>query len=106
MRANADKFWTNKTQASLIWAICIPEAILRLLLNEMAFERTLEPPPGYDPSVQGSWDETYATYTFRRAIRITEYSRDVNRLLVDYDFGSLGRWKVDIQPKEVTIRKI
>ena len=43
----------EQARASLLWAVDVPETILRLLLNETEIERAYEAPKGYDPEQQG-----------------------------------------------------
>lgn len=92
--------------ASLLWAVDIPEAILRLLLNEHAIERAFEPPPGYDPEMQGDWDEELLTFQFKRSIRLVTIDRGRDDLYLEYDFGDLGHWAFEIEPDKVNIYRL
>jgi hypothetical protein len=95
-----------QTTASLLWAVDVPEAILRLLLNEHAIERAFEPPPGYDPEMQGDWDEELLTFQFKRSIRLVTIDRERDDLYLEYDFGDLGHWAFEIEPDKVNIYRL
>ena len=92
--------------ASLLWAVDIPEAILRLLLNEHDIERAFEPPPGYDPESQGDWDEELLTFQFKRSIQLVTVDRGRDNLYLEYDFGDLGYWAFEIEADKVNIFRI
>ncbi|RPI33662.1 MAG: hypothetical protein EHM70_05325 [Chloroflexota bacterium] len=96
----------EQTTASLLWAVDVPEAILRLLLSETAIERAFEPPPGYDPDEQGEWDDSITTYQFRRPIKIERVERERDNLYIEYNFGDLGHWAIEIEPECVHIERI
>jgi hypothetical protein len=89
--------------ASLLFAVDVPEAMLRLLLDESEVEQTTEPPPGYDASLQGDWDPDLVTFRFKRPIRLRQVDRSRDSLHVEYDFQDLGRWVLDIEPERVEI---
>jgi hypothetical protein len=92
--------------ASLLWSISVPEAILRLLLNETAIERAFEPPDGYDDEVQGEWDDTLLTFAFKHAVKIEKVERESNFLTIELKISDLGHWMMEIEPEKVTIEKI
>jgi hypothetical protein len=96
----------EQAKASLLAAIDIPEAILRLLLEETDIERAYEPPQGYDPEQQGEWDESLVTFQFRRQTRLERVEREQDVLYVEYNFGDLGHWALEIEPERVTIERI
>jgi hypothetical protein len=96
----------DQVTASLLWSIDIPQALLRLLLNETAIERAFAPPAGYDPEQQGEWDPSLLTFQFRRPIRLAHSERAADYLYVEYQFGDLGRWSIEIEPERVTIERI
>ncbi len=104
--AEQKKELEDQITASLLWAADAPEVILRLLLNETAFERAYEPPEGYDPDQQGEWDSSLSTYQFKRSVKMCQVTRDQDYLYVEYDFGELGTWALEIEPERVTIEKI
>ena len=89
-----------------MWSIDVPEAILRLLLSETRIERTYEPPDGYDPEVQGEWDEQLLAFKFKTPIRLDDVVRESNKLTVAYHFGELGYWCLEIMPEKVTIERL
>jgi hypothetical protein len=96
----------EQAAASLLAAVDAPEAILRLLLGEMAIERAYEPPKGYDPDQQGEWDENILTFQIKRPIRLERIQREPDHLYVEYNFGDFGYWAFDIEPEKVTIQRI
>lgn len=96
----------SQVTASLLWSVDITEAILRMLLNETGIERAYEPPEGYDPEIQGEWDENIVTYQFRRPIRLERLQREPNSISIEYDFGDSGRWVFEIEPEKVTIERV
>jgi hypothetical protein len=96
----------NQARANLIWAVDIPEAILRLLLNEADIERANLPPEGFDEELQGEWDDELITFKFARPIRLESIERSRNRLMVTYKFDGLGYWQLEITPERVTIERV
>lgn len=92
--------------ASLLHVVDVPEAILRLLLNETAIERLFDPPDGFDPELQGEWDPELVTFEFRRPIKLVRADRQRDSLRVEYDFKDLGRWLIEIEPESVQIRRV
>ena len=96
----------NQTTASLLWSVDVPEAILRLLLNETEIERVFEPPQGYAPAIQGEWDDEIATYSFKKPIQLISAVREAHSLHLEYKFGDFGYWSFDIEAERVTIERI
>ncbi len=96
----------NQASAGLLSIIDVPEAILRLLLNETQAEVSYDPPEHYDHEQQGEWDENLLTFAFRRPIRLVEVRRETDFLQVEYDFGDLGHWVFQIEPERVNIERI
>jgi hypothetical protein len=92
--------------ASLLFAVDAPEAILRLLLNETEIERAFDPPAGYDPEQQGDWDHKLVTFQFTREIRLEKVERSPVRLYVEYKFGELGYWALEIEAESVKIYRL
>ncbi|MFC1878730.1 hypothetical protein ACFLZW_02340 [Chloroflexota bacterium] len=92
--------------ASLLWAIDIPEAVLRLFLNETDIERTFDPPDGFDPEVQGEWDPDLVTFKFKRSIQLESVEREPNYLYAEYKFGDLGYFALEIEPDKVSMYRI
>jgi hypothetical protein len=92
--------------ASLLWAVDVPEAILRLLLGETAIYRTLDPPQGYDPEIQGVWDADLVTFQFRRPIELLKVERESDFLYVEYKFLDLGVYAFEIGPDEIHITRV
>jgi len=96
----------QQATASLLWAVDVPEAILRLLLDETAIERAFEPPPGYDPEQQGEWDEALVTFAFKRGARLETVEREGDSLVVIYNLEGAGYWELEITPERVVIQRI
>jgi hypothetical protein len=96
----------TQATASLLWAVDVPEAILRLLLQETDIDRTFDPPDDYDPDVQGEWDPDIVTFSFQRPIQLVKVEREHNYLYLEYKFGDLGYWSFEIEPEKMTIARI
>ena len=96
----------NQARASLLWSVDVPEAILRLLLNETKIERAYEEPRGFDPEMQGDWDDELITFKFLRAISLKSVERDRKSLTVTYEFEGLGHWCVEIEPERIIIERV
>jgi hypothetical protein len=96
----------DQATASLLWAVNVPETILRLLLSETDIQRAYGPPEGYDPEEQGYWEEDLVTFQFKRAIRLERVEREKDFLYIEYDFDSLGRWALELEPERVVIERI
>lgn len=96
----------NQARASLLANVDVPEAILRLLLNETEADTVYAPPEGYQTEQQGDWDDTLITFAFKRPIRLTRVEREPERLVVEYQFANLGYWLLTIEPERVTIERI
>ena len=96
----------EQAKASLLAAVDVPEAILRLLLDETEIERAYEPPGGYDPDQQGEWDDSLVTFQFRRQIRLERVERESDSISIEYNFGDLGYWILEFEPERVTIERI
>jgi hypothetical protein len=96
----------TQATASLLHAVDVPEAILRLLLDETSIERAFEPPVEYDPEQQGEWDPELVTFEFSRPIEMVEVKRKQDYLSIEYDFEDLGHWLLEIEPEQINIRRI
>jgi hypothetical protein len=96
----------EQASASLLWMMDVPEAILRLLLNETDIRRLYGPPDGYRVDEQGEWDETIVTFGPRRPVKLDRVERSRDSLRLIYDFGDLGWWEFEIGPERVTIERI
>jgi hypothetical protein len=96
----------NQATASLLWSACAPEAILRLLLGETEIERAFNAPTGYDPEAQGEWNEDMITFQFKRPARLNVLRREGDHLYLEYDFGDLGLWALDIAPEGMSLQKL
>jgi hypothetical protein len=87
--------------ASLLWAVDVPEAILRLLLDETAIERAYDPPEGYDPEQQGGRSRPLC-----RRVRLESVERQGDSLVVIYNLEGAGYWELEITPERVVIQRI
>ncbi len=96
----------TQATASLLWSVDIPEAILRMLLQETDIERLLEPPDDYEPEEQGEWDAELVTFGFERPIKLIKVEREPNFLYLEYKIGDSGYWSFEIEPEKVTISRI
>jgi hypothetical protein len=96
----------DQATASLLWASPVPEQILRILLNETAIERALEAPPGFDPEIQGEWDENLVTFGFKRPIKLTKEERSQDKLVLEYRVEDAGYWILEISADTVSIGRI
>jgi len=96
----------NQATASLLYAVDLPETILRLLLNEVDIERAFEPPPGFDPEQQGDWNDDLLTFQFKRPLELLSVQRQRDYLSIIYDFKDFGRWSIEIQPDKATIERV
>ncbi|MGE5123654.1 MAG: hypothetical protein ACM3H7_03995 [Acidobacteriaceae bacterium] len=96
----------TQTTASLLWAVDIPEAILRLLLQETEVERLFEPPEGYDTQIQGDWEVELATFGFKKPVELLKIEREPNYLYLEYKLADSGYWYLEIEPEKVTIERL
>jgi hypothetical protein len=96
----------DQATASLLWASPVAEQILRILLNETAVERVLDPPEGFDPEIQGEWRSDQVTFAFKRPIKLVKEERSQDRLLLEYKVEGAGYWGLAISPEEVTIGRL
>ncbi len=96
----------TQATASLLFAVDVPEALLRLLLNEFAIERAFTPPHGYDPEQQGEWNDEMLTFQFKRPLELVSVQRERDFLSIIYDFKDFGKWSFEIQPNKVTIERL
>ena len=96
----------EQAHASLMAAIDIPEAVLRMLLGETAIERAYEAPEGYDPEQQGDWDASIITFKFKRPVTLLQHERGRGSLMVQYDFHEQGRWQIEVTEESFHIERI
>jgi len=92
--------------ASLLWSVSVPESILRLLLSETIIERVYEPPEGYDDDLQGEWDNSLITFSFKHAVKILNVEREANYVYIELAISDLGHWSMEIEPERVSIERI
>jgi len=96
----------TQARASLLGSVDIPEAILRLLLNETGADTLYAPPPGYNPEQQGDWDDTLITFAFQRHVTLRRVERSPQLLVVEYQFENFGWWQFTIEEQRVVIQRI
>ena len=96
----------TQSTASLLWSVDVPEAILRLLLQETDIERLFEPPEGYESEAQGEWDNELVTFGFKKPIELLKIEREPNHLYLEYKLGDSGYWYFEIEPEKVTIQRV
>ena len=96
----------NQAKGNLLYAVDVPEATLRLLLNELDVERAYEAPKNFDPEQQGDWDENLITFQFKRLIRMKKVEREDNYLCAEYNIADLGTWGIEIEPDGVSIYRL
>jgi hypothetical protein len=96
----------TQATANLLWLADVPEAMLRLLLNEYDIERAFEPPEDYDADEQGEWDESLLTFQFKRRLELLKVERKGDSLYAEYRFEDLGYWAFEIEPERVSIHKL
>ena len=95
-----------QASASLLANIDVPEALLRLLLNDANIERAYEPPQGYDPEQQGEWDPDIITFAFSTPIELVDVVREPDHLTAVYRFANHGMWSIEISPERVVIERV
>ena len=93
----------EQTIASLLWAVDVPEVVLRLLLNETDIERVYAPPDGYDPNIQGEWNDELVTFKFKRSFELLDVERKRENLKVAYKIESLGNWGIKIEADKFSV---
>ena len=96
----------EQARSSLVAAIDVPEAVLRMLLGETAVVRAYAAPEGYDPEQQGDWDDSIITFQFKRPITLLHHERGQGRLLVQYDFHEQGRWQIEVSEDSFHLERI
>ncbi len=96
----------EQAKANLLWVVDTPEAILRLLLGETDITRAYEPPDGFDPELQGEWDESLVTFQFRRGIQLIKVEREREYLYIEYKLEDFGYWGIEISPEEINIQRL
>lgn len=92
--------------ASLLQVADLPEALLRMLLDETAIVRAFDPPPGYDPEMQGEWDPDLVTFEFARDFELRQVKRNSDSFYAEYKVEDLGYWAVEIKPEGLQIYRL
>ena len=96
----------SQAEASLLSGVDVPEAILRLLLEETEIERAFSPPEGFDPEMQGDWNDELITFVFKRPFHLESVDRELGTLTVIYRIEGLGHWCVEIEQEKVVIERV
>lgn len=96
----------EQATASLLYAVDVPEAVLRLLLSETRIQRAYNPPRGYDPELQGEWDAELVTFEFKLPVQLVSVARQRDQLSIEYNFNELGRWVFEIGPESLHLYRI
>ncbi len=96
----------TQAAASLMQSVDIPEAIIRLILNETEIEATRKPPDGYNEAEQGAWDEEIITFKFKKGIKLETLKRENDHLLAVYNFANNGTWAIEVTPNRMIIERI
>jgi hypothetical protein len=96
----------TQATASLLWSVDVPEAILRMMLQEMEIERLFDPPDGYNANVQGEWDAELVTFGFQKPIQLVKAEREHDYLYLEYKFGDFGYWYFEIEPEKMTMGRL
>jgi hypothetical protein len=96
----------SQAQASLLSGVDVPEAILRLLLDETDIERAFSPPEGFDSEMQGDWNDELITFVFKRPFRLESVDRETDHLTVIYHIEGLGHWCIEFEKEKVVIERV
>jgi secreted PhoX family phosphatase len=94
-----------QAKASLLASADTVESILRLLFDEAEIDRVFEPPQGYNPEVQGDWDDQQVTFVFRRRVEKISEERDNESLRMEYRMEGCGQYRVEITSESFSIEK-
>ncbi len=81
------------------------EAVLRLIYGETEIERAFVPPEGYNPQVQGEWDDSQVTFAFTRRVQKISEERNEDSLRMEYAVDGSGRFHVEITPDSFSIAR-
>jgi len=95
-----------QASANLLANVDVPEALLRLLLNDTSIERAYAPPEGYDPQQQGEWDPDIITFVFSTSMTLVEVQREPDHLVAIYQFANHGMWRISVEPERVLIERV
>ncbi|MEW5869958.1 MAG: hypothetical protein AB1894_11825 [Chloroflexota bacterium] len=93
----------DQAAASLLSVVDVPEALLRLLLDETGIQRAFAPPKGYDPDLQGGWDDELVTFEFKRPVELLNIERRRDFMRLEYKIADLGYWTIEIEPDSARI---
>ncbi len=96
----------RNASANLLLNSDVPEAVLRLLLNETDSQVVYDPPDGYNAEEQGEWDGEIMSFAFLRPMKLEHVQRGRESLEVVYNFGSRGHWRLEIGPERVLIERV
>jgi hypothetical protein len=96
----------EKARGRLLMTADILESILRQLLGETEVERVSAPPEGYDPDLQGDWDETVPTFAFQRRISLWEEERSEDVLSVRLSVDGKDSYRAEVTKNGLAITRI
>ena len=83
----------------------IAEAVLRMLYGETEIERVFNPPQGYNPEVQGDWDDQLVTFAFQRRVEKISEERDDESMRLEYRMEGCGQYSIEITAEGFSIEK-
>ncbi len=95
----------EQARGSLLVCADPVESVLRVIYGETEIERALIPPEGYDPAIQGEWDESLVTFAFARRVRKISEERNEQSLRLEYEMAGSGRFFVEITPDGFSISR-
>ena len=96
----------EQATASLLWSVNMPEALLRLVLGETDIQRIFDPPPGYDPEVQGEWNNELVTFAFKKPIRLEREAHENGDLILELSIEGAGTWRMEFYEEQVVIERV
>ena len=96
----------EQATASLLWCVNMPEALLRLVLGETDIQRTFDPPEGYDPEIQGEWNNSLVTFAFKKGVRVEREQRENGDLTVEFSVEGAGTWRMEFYEEQVIIERV
>jgi len=95
----------EQAKGSLLQSADLVESVLRMIYGETEIERALVPPAGYDPQIQGEWDDTLVTFAFTRRVRKLSEDRNEQTLQMEYQMDGHGRFSIEITPEGFSITR-
>lgn len=96
----------RQTHAGLLWTAPVPEAVLRLLLDELEMVRSIHAPAGYDAEEQGEWEPDRATFVYRRPLHLEVDRMEGVRRTLEYELEGAGHWRFEISPEQLSLVRL